>query len=300
MIGLGLISRIKKWISPEQAQGLNAIVFKILFPVLVFNILFTSSFQAQNFAMMAYVFLAFLAAMGIAKLFSRVAGPFANLAPYLCVTDEGGSVGLPLYLSLVGVQYAVNTVTFDVAGCLICFGLCPILASGALKDSKSLKSVLKNMFSNEFLICVILGLILNFCGVYRLIESSAFADVYNGIISMITTPVTALILFYIGYTLKLSHGFLKSLSALMGLRMVLMVLIVAGFFLFFPERMSDPIFLAGVLIYFSCPVAFPMPGMIEPAFNNKDDMSFCSAFISMNMIITLVVFTLVALFVPLP
>ncbi len=300
MIGLGLLSRLRHWISSEQLEGLNAVVFNVLFPILIFNILLTSSFKAENFAMMAYVLAAFLIIMVLAKLFLKAAGPFASLAPFLCVTDEGGSVGLPLYISLVGASYAVNTVTFDVAGCLITFALAPILASGAFKKGGSFKSALKNIFTNSFLIAVILGLVLNFLGLYDWMQNVQISTIYDEVISMVTGPVSAMILFIIGYRLRYSPRYFKNLLGLMGLRMVFMVMIVGGLFLFFGNRMADPIFLAGVLIYFACPPAFAMPQMIAPLFHSQDDEAFCSDFISMNILITLVVYVLVELFIPLP
>ena len=42
MVLLGLISRIKGFITPEQKEGANTIVFNVLFPILIFNILLTS------------------------------------------------------------------------------------------------------------------------------------------------------------------------------------------------------------------------------------------------------------------
>lgn len=38
MIILGMIARIKGFISPEQKEGVNHIVFNILFPILIFNV----------------------------------------------------------------------------------------------------------------------------------------------------------------------------------------------------------------------------------------------------------------------
>ena len=38
MIGLGAIARIKNWITPEQKDGANNIVFNVLFPSMILNV----------------------------------------------------------------------------------------------------------------------------------------------------------------------------------------------------------------------------------------------------------------------
>ena len=45
MIGIGIFSRIRGFITPSQKDGANKIVFNILFPIMIFNILFTSKLE---------------------------------------------------------------------------------------------------------------------------------------------------------------------------------------------------------------------------------------------------------------
>ena len=59
MIFLGLLSRIKGWITPDQKEGANKIVFNVLFPVMIFNVLFTSHIGAQAVSIVFYVFIVF-------------------------------------------------------------------------------------------------------------------------------------------------------------------------------------------------------------------------------------------------
>ena len=47
MIILGMIARIKGFISPEQKEGANHIVFNVLFPILIFNVLFTAKIESS-------------------------------------------------------------------------------------------------------------------------------------------------------------------------------------------------------------------------------------------------------------
>ena len=103
MILLGLISRIKGWITPEQKEGANKIVFTILFPIMIFNVLFTSHIEAQAISIVIYVLSAFSIALVIGFLVRNITGKkWAHFSPFYMTTNEGGNVALPLYTSIVG------------------------------------------------------------------------------------------------------------------------------------------------------------------------------------------------------
>ena len=57
MIILGMIARIKNFISPKQKEGANHIVFNVLFPILIFNVLFTAKIRSFSNIDCAIMFL---------------------------------------------------------------------------------------------------------------------------------------------------------------------------------------------------------------------------------------------------
>ena len=50
MLGLGYLSRLKGWISPDQKAGANTLVFTVLFPILIFNLLGSAQLQLETAA----------------------------------------------------------------------------------------------------------------------------------------------------------------------------------------------------------------------------------------------------------
>ena len=54
MIGIGTFSRIRGFITPSQKDGANKIVFNILFPIMIFNILFTSKLETSAIFIVLY------------------------------------------------------------------------------------------------------------------------------------------------------------------------------------------------------------------------------------------------------
>lgn len=89
-----------------------------------------------------------------------------HISPYLLTTCEGENVALPLYTSIVGVAYASNTVIYDIAGTVIAF-IIPVLVAKKTSGNTSTKELLKTIFTNSFVVAVMLGIILNVLGVYE-------------------------------------------------------------------------------------------------------------------------------------
>lgn len=294
MLGLGMVARIKNWITPEQKAGAYSLVMKILFPVMIFNLMISTKFQASHLSIIAYVVIAYLIILVIGKLLAPVTGKkFAHLSNYLLVTDEGGNVALPLYLSIVGTSS--NTVIFDLAGSFMAFVIVPVLIARQTSGGTSVKDLLKSIFTNSFILAVLAGLILNFTGFYAWLETSEFFGLYEGTISMITAPISSLILFSLGYDLNMDKEILGPIMKLAALRAVTHAVIIAGFFLFFPGLMSDKIFRIAVFIYFMCPTGFALPSIISPVFKGREDEEFASSFVSVYMIITLIVYAAVVI-----
>ena len=103
----------------------NAIVFQILFPIMVFNMMLTVSVETSSLFVILYVFAAFVLAMAVGKLVSGFVGKkYSHFSYLLMSTVEGGNVALPLYLSIVG--SSSNTVIFDIAGSALCFIVLPV------------------------------------------------------------------------------------------------------------------------------------------------------------------------------
>lgn len=298
MIALGLVSRIKGWITPQQKEGANSIVFNILFPILIFNVLLTSTIDSSAIFIVIYIFIAYLIILLLGKKISQWTGKkYAHFSHYLLTTVEGGNVALPLYTSIVGAAYASNTVIFDLAGTVMAFIVIPVLVAKKQSGQMSVKELVYKMCSNSFIIAVFLGLLLNILGVYQILAQSAWIDLYTNTVSSATAPIVGMIMFIIGYDLKIDMDKIVPLLKLICTRVILYICIIIGFFVFFADLMAEKTFMIAVLLYFMCPTGFAVPMIISPLFKDKDDNSFSSAFISLFMIVTLVVYTVIVVFI---
>lgn len=103
MMFLGILSRSKKWINWDEKEGAKKIVFKILFPALIFHVIFVSDLSVNLLKQIVFLDIAWILVYLIGRFMSRYIGErYRKLVPFLLMTCEGGNVALPLYITLVG------------------------------------------------------------------------------------------------------------------------------------------------------------------------------------------------------
>ncbi|WP_456102959.1 AEC family transporter [Prevotella sp.] len=297
MMFLGWLSHRRRWVTIDQNEGAKSLVFNILFPLLVFHVLVKAELSTNFIFEILFLDAAWILIYLIGKSIAKpISGRYAQLAPFLLMTCEGGSVALPLYIALVGAGHAVNIITFDVAGILINFGLVPALITRQTSKDVAFLPMAKRILTAPFIIAVIVGIIVNLLGLYQWMTVSNIHKIYDSTMNLVMTPIASIILFTLGYGFHLRAAQLKPLLALTLVRLILCGAIVCAFFLLFPELMVMKIFLVGVLLYFACPTGFPVPLQIESLCKDEDHKSFMSAFISIFIVVAMIVYTLITLF----
>lgn len=297
MLALGWASHQFGWVSPESKAGANSVIFDLLFPIMIFNLMASADLDMGVMPIVGYVFAMYLLAMlVVGPLTARFTGAErAHFSKYLLTTHEGGNVALPLYLSIVGASS--NTVIFDLAGTFTCFVVIPIMIARESAKGTSASDIIRGIVTSPFIIAVTAGLVLNLTGLYGLILASPFGSTWTATISMVTSPIVGLILFCLGYDLTVNKDTISPILRLGAVRLAWSLLIVVGFFLLFHTRMADHEFLMAVLIYFACPTGFGMTPLLYPLYKDNREAGFTSAFMSLYIVVTLIVYTLVVLLV---
>lgn len=289
---LGIHARKKGWINHEQNNGLKTIALDILFPFLIYHIVATSVLDRNIVLEIVYLIAVWILVYFFGKMVCRILPEsIREISPFLLLTCEGGAVALPLYLSIVGSSYILNLIPFDLAGILINFIFVPTVLQIRRKDELKLLPLVKKVISAPFVIAALLAVITNLTGLQRLLsQSSTFGSIYENTMNAIIAPVSGLILFSLGYSIRLKKGYLSSLFKLAVIRLIFCSGIIASFFLIFPEKMESPVFSLGVILYFYCPTGFPVPLQIREILDTDEKEEFVSAFISLFLLIALVVY----------
>lgn len=289
---LGIHARKKGWINHEQNNGLKTIALDILFPFLIYHIVATSVLDRNIVLEIVYLIAVWILVYFFGKMVCRILPEsIREISPFLLLTCEGGAVALPLYLSIVGSSYILNLIPFDLAGILINFIFVPTVLQIRRKEELKLLPLVKKVISAPFVIAALLAVITNLTGLQRLLsQSSTFGSLYENTMNAIIAPVSGLILFSLGYSIRLKKGYLSSLFKLAVIRLIFCSGIIASFFLIFPEKMESPVFSLGVILYFYCPTGFPVPLQIREILDTDEKEEFVSAFISLFLLIALVVY----------
>ena len=289
---LGIHARKKGWINHEQNNGLKTIALDILFPFLIYHIVATSVLDRNIVLEIVYLIAVWILVYFFGKMVCRILPEsIREISPFLLLTCEGGAVALPLYLSIVGSSYILNLIPFDLAGILINFIFVPTVLQIRRKEELKLLPLVKKVISAPFVIAALLAVITNLTGLQRLLsQSSTFGSIYENTMNAIIAPVSGLILFSLGYSIRLKKGYLSSLFKLAVIRLIFCSGIIATFFLVFPEKMESPVFSLGVILYFYCPTGFPVPLQIREILDSEEKEEFVSAFISLFLLIALVVY----------
>ena len=289
---LGIHARKKGWINHEQNNGLKTIALDILFPFLIYHIVATSVLDRNIVLEIVYLIAVWILVYFFGKMVCRILPEsIREISPFLLLTCEGGAVALPLYLSIVGSSYILNLIPFDLAGIMINFIFVPTVLQIRRKEELKLLPLVKKVVSAPFVIAALLAVITNLTGLQRLLsQSSAFGPIYENTMNAIIAPVSGLILFSLGYSIRLKKGYLSSLFKLAVIRLIFCSGIIASFFLVFPEKMESPVFSLGVILYFYCPTGFPVPLQIREILDSDEKEEFVSAFISLFLLIALVVY----------
>ena len=112
-----------------------------------------------------------------------------------------------------------------------------------------------------------------------------------------TAPIAPLILFTLGYSFSIGRENLGAILKTLAVRLVLMVLGVILAFLLFPWILQDEALKIAVMLFLMCPPAFAAPIILEKLYRREADSSFCSTYISVHMLATVLIFALLAVLV---
>lgn len=298
MLILGCLARRRQWITFAQNEGAKKLVFTILFPLLVYNVLVTSELKNTFLVQIIYMDIVWLVVLFIGFKLTHFTGEkYSHISPYLLVTCESGNVALPLYISIVGAAHAVNIVTFDVAGILINFGVLPIIVTKKVVGQVEWKDLLNKIFTSSFMIAVIAGVFMNLTGLHGKLMALGLENTFSSTMNLVTTPIAGIILFTLGYELKFEKEMMSSLIRLVVVRLVLCSIIIGLFYMLFPALVKEKVFEIAILLYFMCPTGFPVPLQVQSLVTSEDDESYMSAFISLFLVIALIAYTLITIFV---
>lgn len=288
-IALGMFARKKQILNPSEIRGLQQYVLNFGLPCVLFNSCLTADMGAEAVTSMALVLpLLVLSALWAFRARSGKF-PYHNL-PMLFAAQETGMLGIPLFITLFGESQAWRMGVLDLAQVPIAIPVMAILSSDA-GESPTLKGILKKVFRSPLLIFSLLGLTLNLSGIGAWLDSVGVGPVITGATGFLAQPVSAAMLFSVGYNFSLGEGSRKAIAGVAMTHFVMLALACAaiqGLLFLVPD--ADILTRWAILLYCALPASYIAPSLGR----SEEDRTVASSVCSVLTLVALGIFCLIA------
>ena len=293
MIVLGWLCAVRGILNDERHAGLKAIIGDILLPVVLFNAFFTAQYDGKLVLVFVLVFLGCLIALLAGYALRRFVAPYGRFMPLLMTSFEGGMLGYALYALLAGQEHLATYAMVDIGQTMFAYTVFLAALKSAEGQRMTPKAMLTNMLTNKACIGMLLGIVLGALGVHRALAPTAFGQVLTELIAFVTAPTSALILLVVGYQLKVSRKLMRPVLTTMGLRLAVMVGVMALVSLtLFAIIPYDRLLMLALMLQYTLPAPFIIPLYADL----KEVGEYVSTTLSLGTVLTVVLFFFVAAF----
>lgn len=289
---LGILAKKKSTISEEANKGLQQFVMTFCLPCVLFNSCLTGNFGMESVTAMVLViplvFLSSIWSFGVRKKKYQ----YHNL-PQIFSAQETGMLGIPLFITLFGVENAYRMGVLDVAQGLIAIPVIAILSADTGKNP-SIGYIVKKVFQSPLLLMSLLGLGLNLTGAIDLLNQIGIGGVITEVTGFIAQPVSAVILFCVGYNFSLRKENSKHVFEICGLHFVIYAVfcfIIQGVLYLVPS--VDVQTRWAMLLYCALPGSYLAAGLGK----TKEESTVAAGVCSILTIVCLFIFCVIAVLV---
>lgn len=288
-IGLGMLARRKNLLTPEQTGGIQQFVLKFCIPPVLFNSCLEAQIGPENLTTMVMLLpVLFLSSLWAFRARKRTF-PYHNF-PMLFAAHETGMIGLPLCIILFGTSQAYRMGILDMTQGLISIPVMVILSSDAGRGT-SVKTIVKKVLLSPMLIMSVLGFTLGLSGAIDRLDAIGAGGIIRQTTGFLAQPVSAAMLFSIGYNFSLARGDRKEVFRIAGISLAFSAaacLVMQGVLFLVPN--VDALTRWVVLLYCTLPASYLAPSLSK----NPRESMISSGVCSLLTVVTLISFCAIA------
>ena len=288
-IFLGILAKKKQLISPDGVQGMQQFVMQFGLPCVVFNSCYSADIGAETATSMALVLPCVLVATLWAYRARKKQFPYYNF-PQLFAAQETGMLGIPLFMILFGADQAYRVGILDLTQAVTAFPTIAYLSANT-GENPTPAQIAKKVATSPLLLMAVLGLTLNFSGAADWLNSVGIGGVITESTSFLTQPVSAMMIFSVGYNFSLAKGNRKVIFRIATIHFVMYavfgVLIQLGLNLV-PN--VDPLTRWATLLYCTLPASYLAPTLGR----SEEDKTVASGVCSILTAVSLAIFCVMA------
>ena len=294
LIMTGVLLKKIKFVKDETIGGIKKIATNVFLPVVIFNALVTTDLNMDSIFLvvlgMSVLFIGFGLGFVLKKLNKK---EYRKYIPFTTTLFEGGMIGYALTEALVGKDNLFYIATIDIAGVIFGFTIWVTLLQRAgddvTNDNVKKNNILIDMIKSPTLIAAILGMIISFTGLGRVLLESNIGPVHENTAEMFSAPLTPVILICLGYGLKFSKENLIDAFIMAGQRImavavaVVISLLIFGSFLEFTPELK-----ISMIMYYALP-----PSMLVSVYTKGEkNQGVMSCMLSMYIVLSLIIFSI--------
>ena len=286
---IGIWARKKQLLSHKEVKGMQQYVMNFGLPCVLFNSCLSATMNAESVISFAMVFPTILMGVLLAFFVLRKRMPYHNL-PMLFAAQESGMLGIPLYLTLFGAAHVFKMGVLDLAQSLVCIPTIAILAADT-GENPSPSAIVKEVFRSPLLLMSLAGLVLNLSGAKAAMEQAGVMQVITEVTGFIAQPVSALMLFSVGFSLSLSEGNRGDIFRLCIIHFVLLAaagLVMQGILFLLPQ--VEPETRWAILMFTTLPGSY----ISTTLGRTQEETEVASGVCSLLTIVSLVIFCVIA------
>lgn len=289
---LGILTRKKNLMSAAEIRGLQKFVMNFGLPCVVFNSCLTANIGAESVGTLLLTSPLILLCMLWGFRARRKYFHYHNF-PFLFTAQESGMLGIPLFMILFGTAEAYRMGILDIAQAPITYVGIAILSADAGENPTPLY-IIKRILSSPLMIMSALGLILNLSGIGAWLDTIGIGKVITETTTFISQPVSAMMIFSVGYNFSLASGNRSAIFRISILHFCVFLavglIVQLGLFLI-PG--VDALTRWAVLMYSTLPASYLTPGLGR----TEEDYTVTSGVCSILTVVSLVVFCIIAIIV---
>lgn len=288
-IFLGAYSRRKAMVSPEGIQGFQQFVMKFALPCVVFNSCLTAKIGAASLSSMVLVMTTVLATTLWAFRARKKKYPYHNL-PQLFTAQETGMLGIPLTIILFGADQAYRMGVLDLAQAVTAYPCIAILTADTGENPHA-GAIAKKVITSPLMIMSMLGLMLNLSGIGAWLDGVGVGGIVTECTSFLSQPISALMLFSVGYNFSLGESNRKEIFKIAGIHFLMFagacaLMQLALFLLPGVDAQTRWV----LLLYCTLPASYLAPGLGR----SEEDFTMASGVCSILTVVSLLVFCIIA------
>lgn len=294
MIAIGAWARKTKFLSESGIEEIKSLIVKVCLPAVLFAAFYNMRFTWRESLTLGVFALMNLAAFTFGILVCALLKIKTPVAPFMCTTIEGGSIGYTLFMLLFGQSDLYHFALFDAGGAVtqwaVIISILQLRTKGKLRASELAKSL-----ATPVNIAILAGILCSVTGFGQYLSSTRAGSIFEDVLNFVGAPVGPIIIMTVGYGLTFSNiewsDTLKTVLA----RMLVFALFMGGIVYYIVGRMypSDPLYRFGAVLYFIMPPTYAYSVFV----NGKDESSFLSAYLALYTLITIVGYIVLASFV---